>query len=163
MRYSLFVSAALLSVGGVGLVTPVFADTLDQGLHAMVAGDYPRAVEELRRAVGERPRDPAAHFNLASALRGLGHPDEAVYEYHLALDLASDETGRSDALYGVALARDAQGNPELAQLAWRDYIHYAQAFRSEQPTVAIARERLAEDQRLAGRPAEIPGTQKAGR
>lgn len=159
MRPRLLLAFAFLLVSSVAAAhTPA----IDEGLHAMVAGDYPRAVEKLRVAVSEHPQDPIARFNLGSALREVGRPSEGIYELRQAFDLSQDELQRANALYGIALSADQLGDANAAAQAWKDYIGYAQAFRSEQPAVAIARERLTEAQRLARLPT-VPGTQKAGR
>jgi Flp pilus assembly protein TadD len=157
MRVTILLAAFLMPAAAL-------AGSLDDGLHAMVAGDYTRAEASLRCATSERPRDPIAHFNLASALRSLGRGDEALAEYQTALDLSRDDTVRGDTLYGIALTRDTQGNPALSQQAWRNYISFAQRDRTQQPSVAIAERRLADAERLAAQPPlKIPGTQKAGR
>jgi tetratricopeptide (TPR) repeat protein len=161
MRSRLLLAFALASVSSVAAAAGHLS-LLDEGLHAMVAGDYPLAVERLRLAVNQRPRDPIARFNLGSALRGAGRPSEAIYELRQAFDLSADEPGRANALYGIALSADQLADPNAAAQAWKDYIGYAQSFRSEQPAVAVARMRLAENQRLA-HVQTVPGTQKAGR
>jgi Flp pilus assembly protein TadD len=164
MRQRPLLAASLMALA-LPLVSSVAAaapSALDEGLHAMVAGDYPRAVERLQIAVKQHPQDPIARFNLGSALRGMNRPAEAVFELRQAFELSLDQPGRSKALYGIALSADLLEDPNAAAKAWKDYIGYAQAFRSEQPAVAIARQRLAENQRLARLPT-VPGTQKAGR
>ena len=127
-----------------------FASTLDEGLHALTAGDWPRAEQLLSVAAREQPNDFNARFNYAASLRELGRNDEAVGEYRAAQQLARTEPQRSDALYGIALARDAQGDPT----GWHEYLSYAGKYKSEQPAVEIARERLE---------MTVPGTQKAAR
>jgi Flp pilus assembly protein TadD len=127
-----------------------FASTLDEGLHALTAGDWPRAERMLSVAAHEQPNDFNARFNHAAALRELGRNDEAVGEYRAALELARTEPQKSNTLYGIALARDAQGDPT----GWNEYLSYAGKYKSEQPSVQIARERLE---------AQPPGTRKAAR
>jgi Flp pilus assembly protein TadD len=115
-----------------------FANTLDQGLHALVAGDSARAEQLLGQAVREEPGNFNARFNYASALRALGRNDEAVREYRVAVSLAASEPEHANALYGIALARDAQGDPT----GWNEYLQFAGKKRNEQAAVRIARERL---------------------
>src|SRR5579859_2251471 len=96
----LFAILALLSL-------PASADTLDHGLHSLMRGDYQTAAQQLATAVAERPHDPFAHFNYASALRALGQYDDAIGEYRAAFR-EGDDIMKSDALYGIALARNQQ-------------------------------------------------------
>jgi Flp pilus assembly protein TadD len=114
------------------------AGNLDEGLHALIAGDAPRAEQLLSQASREQPANFNARFNHASALRALGRNDEAISEYRAAQDLARSEPDRSNALYGIALAKDAMGDTS----GWSEYLRYAGRYRNEQASVAIARERL---------------------
>jgi tetratricopeptide (TPR) repeat protein len=125
------------------------ASSLDEGLHAMIAGNYPRAAQELAVAVAERPHDPIAHFNYASTLRALGRNDEALVEYQAALREARDPKLHSDVLYGIALTRNQQGDPALAAAAWRSYLAFASG-RGETGATQIARQNLASAEREIG-------------
>src|SRR5207237_8743876 len=92
------------------LTLPASADTLDEGLHALTRGDNQTAAQELATAVAERPHDPIAHFNYASALRALGQNEDAIVEYRAAFR-EGDDLMKSDALYGIGLTRTQEGDP----------------------------------------------------
>ncbi len=126
------------------------ANALDDGLHAMRDGDYNRAAQELAVAVSERPHDPIAHFNFASALRELGQSEDAIGEYQAALREARDPKLRADTLYGIALTRNQEGDPARAAQAWRDYLSFAQARPGEGAAAEIARQNLASAEREMG-------------
>jgi predicted Zn-dependent protease len=132
----LFAILALLSV-------PASADALDRGLHAMVRGDYQTAAQQLAIAVSERPHDPIAHFNYASALRQLGQNEDAIGEFNAALREARDDKTRGDTLYGIAMTRDQQRDPARSAQAWRDYLAFSSGRPNEAGAAAIARENLA--------------------
>jgi hypothetical protein len=65
----------------------------------------------------------------------------------------------ANCLYGIALARQATGDPQAAAGAWNDYIRFAQRFTNEQPVVAIAREHVDTDLRLARTNGPFPAQQ----
>jgi hypothetical protein len=121
--------------------TAARADHLDEGLRALIASDYPKAERALAWAVHERPNDANARFNYASALRGMGRNEEAIAQYQTAVSCASDPKVRSDAFYGIALARQAEGNPVAERQAWHDFL--AQAGPNDQGAVTIARQNLS--------------------
>ena len=126
------------------------ATSLDNGLHALQAADYPAAAQELRVAVAERPGDAIAHFNYASALRELGQYEDALGEYQAAVREARDPVVRSDALYGIALVRNQQGDPTRAAEAWRGYLSFAENRPADASAVEIARVNLAAAEREQG-------------
>jgi tetratricopeptide (TPR) repeat protein len=165
MRIHVWMASAALallpSVAGAGHPSR----DLNDGLHAMIAGDYVRAEPALRRAIEHDPNNGIARFNYAATLRALGRNDQALAEYRAALGLipTSDPKSRADVLYGIALTSDDMGDPIRAARAWNDYVQYAQRYIQEQPSVEIARTRLAAAQRLAGIRVAPLGTQKAGR
>jgi len=68
--------------------------TGDENLAAalMVSDRAGEALPYLEDAVRLRPRDPAAHLNLAAALALSSHPREAIHEYEAGLPLATDRT-----------------------------------------------------------------------
>jgi tetratricopeptide (TPR) repeat protein len=127
----------------------VSASSMDEGLHAMIAGDYPRAAQLLATAVAERPHDPVAHFNYASTLRALGQYNDALVEYQAALREARDPKLHSDVLYGIALTRNQQADPALAAAAWRSYLAFSSG-RGETGATQIARQNLASAEREIG-------------
>jgi tetratricopeptide (TPR) repeat protein len=136
----------------------------------IVSGRYGEAEPLLRQAVVNVPGDPYAYFNLASVLRATGRNEEAIANYQRAQSLfaASGKSANgpgdiANCLYGVALAREAGNDPRAAAQAWNDYIGYAQRFAREQPAVAIAREHVDEDQRLARARGPALGPQQATR
>jgi len=109
----------------------------------IVQGDFAGAEPLLRKAVREAPDEPEPHYNLAVVLRSTGRNLEAAAEYHQALDIFESTDAReadvARCLYGIALAQEANGDPRVAVSAWDNYIQFAQRFRAEQPSVAIAR------------------------
>jgi Flp pilus assembly protein TadD len=131
-------------LAGTVLVTPVAAQAharldepqalLGQGVSLVVEGRYAEAEKPLRQALRIDPALPEAHYNLAVALKNERRDDEAIAEYHRALDGFTSEPDRAKALYGIGLAREARGD----QNAWNEYIAFARPLRDEQPAVRIA-------------------------
>jgi tetratricopeptide (TPR) repeat protein len=139
---------------------------LGQGVSLVVEGRFREAEPVLREALRMDPRMSEAHYNLAVVLRNTGRYDEAIDHYRMALVryAPNDEPNRAKALYGIALAAEATGDPERGARAWRDYIDFDRGFAAARPAVAIAESRLAtQEHELALRRQRIPGTQKAGR
>ena len=128
------------------------ANSLDRGLHAMIAGDYQVAETELAQAAHERPSDAMVRFNYASALRELGKNDAAICEYQAVLGLPSDRTTHANALYGIALSRDAQRDPVASSQAWHDYLAFAGNDANETAAEQIARDNLTRARREASIP-----------
>ena len=64
----------------------------NDGVKVERAGDYTRAVELYRRAIGEKPDFPDAHNNLGFSLRKIGedYVQQAMKEYNEALRRAPD-------------------------------------------------------------------------
>jgi tetratricopeptide (TPR) repeat protein len=162
------------------LLTPVVAsaqfrlpkgeEEVNRASAMIVRGDYAAAEPLLRRAVADAPNDPYAYFNLASVLRATGRDDEAIENYRRAQKLfetkgprANGPSDISNCLYGIALALEGTGDPQAAADAWNDYIRFAQRFASDQPAVAIARERVETDLRLARTNGPFRASQQATR
>jgi Tfp pilus assembly protein PilF len=129
---------------------------LGEGVSLVVAGQYAAAIPKLTEALREDPRLGNAHYNLAVAYKHTGDLDRAIAEYQCALQLTPrrDEVTTGQVLYGLALARDANGERD----AWSQYLAWARPRTREQPAVQIALERQAQ---LNG--VVVPGTQKATR
>jgi NAD-dependent deacetylase len=89
-------------------VTPAFTT----GTALLVGGDLRGAIASLRQAVHESPQDPAAHHNLAVALRAHGDVSGALHHAH-----AAGGGAPTQALLGSLLL--LQGNPEGARAAFR--------------------------------------------
>jgi len=138
----LFAIFALLSL-------PASAAPLDEGLHALIRGDYPLAEQQLGQAVAEQPRNANARFNYASALRELGRYDEAVGQFQAAFR-EGDDLMKSNALYGIGMTRSREGDPARTAQAWRDYVAFAQNRRGDSAAVEIARTNLAAAERDLG-------------
>ncbi|HEY1584399.1 MAG TPA: tetratricopeptide repeat protein [Polyangia bacterium] len=147
------------------VVTPVAAHAqavLDKphaltghGVALVVAGRFAEAEKPLREALRIDPTLANAHYNLAIVLKNEGRFDEAVAEYHRALDGFSTESQRAQAFYGIGLAREARGDKG----AWDEYLAFARPLRVEQPAVQIA-----EDHRDVINGVKVPGSyQKAAR
>ena len=146
-------------------VTPAFAranatfdkphEELGRGVSLVVAGRFAEAEKPLREALRLDPMLPEAHYNLAIALRNEGRFDDAVAEYHRALDLFTSEPDRAKALYGIGMAREARGDKG----AWDEYLAFARPLRNEQAAV-----RIAEYHRDVINGIKVPGSyQKASR
>ncbi len=128
---------------------------LGQGVALVVEGRYAEAEKPLRKALRLDPSLSEGHYNLAVALKNLGQYDEAIAEYHRALDGFSTEPNRAKALYGIGLAREARGDKG----AWDEYLAFARPLRNEQPAV-----RIAEYHRDVINGVKVPGSyQKASR
>src|SRR5689334_1986932 len=111
---SLFGGVLVLSAAAVGgaaeLVprhqgppSPADRATTEAG-RALIKQDYPSALMAADLALQIAPNDPWAHYDRASALRGLGRTAEAVAEFQRAQGLFGerDPWGRSVALWGQA-------------------------------------------------------------
>jgi len=136
----------------------------------MVRGQYAQAEPLLRQAVVDAPNDPYAHFNLASLLRATGRSDQSIASYERARDLFETQGPRangagdiSNCLYGIALALEASGDPRAAAQAWNDYIRFAQRYESGHPAIAIAREHVDTNLRVARASGPFRGAQEATR
>ena len=128
---------------------------LGEGVSLVVEGRYAEAEKPLRAALRIDPLLAEAHYNLAVALKNEGRYDEAIAEYHRALDGFKSEPRRAQALYGVGLAREARGDKG----AWDEYLAFARPLRAEQPAV-----RIAEYHRDVINGIKVPGAyQKAAR
>jgi tetratricopeptide (TPR) repeat protein len=153
----------VLSVAS-AIFTPAHRD-VEQATSLIVQGRYNEAEPFLRRALGRNPKEAEAHYNLGAVLRATGRPDEAIGHYQAASRLFSprDRPNQAKSLYGAALAAEDVGDPTRAIAAWQAYLRYDMRFAASQPAVAIARQRLAQQQVLAQQRLRPPGTQKAGR
>jgi tetratricopeptide (TPR) repeat protein len=107
---------------------------LGQGVAFVVEGRFADAEKPLREALRIDPTLAEGHYNLAIALKNLGQLDEAIAEYHRALNEYSTESDRAKALYGIGLAREARGD----RGAWDEYLAFARPLRDEQAAVQIA-------------------------
>ncbi len=128
---------------------------LGDGVTRVVEGKFAEAEKPLREALRIDPTLSEAHYNLGVVLRNEGRYDEAIAEYHRALDGFVSEPDRAKALYGTGLAREARGD----RGAWDEYLAFARALRNEQPAV-----RIAEYHRDVINGVKVPGRyQKAAR
>jgi tetratricopeptide (TPR) repeat protein len=129
---------------------------LGEGVSLVVAGCYGQAIPKLTEAVRADPNLRNAHYNLGVAYSHTGELDRAIVEYQIAVQQTPrrDEVAMGQALYGEALAREANGERN----AWSQYLSWAQSRPREQPALQIA---LARQAQLAA--IRIPGTQKASR
>lgn len=128
---------------------------LGDGVSLVVEGKFAQAEKPLREALRIDPTLPEAHYNLGVVLRNEGRYDEAIAEYHRALDGFTTEPRRAQALYGIGLAREARGDKG----AWDEYLAFARPLRNEQAAV-----RIAENRRDAINGIKVPGRyQKAAR
>jgi tetratricopeptide (TPR) repeat protein len=136
----------------------------DRAAQANVRGDFVTAERDARQGITETPNNPWAHYNLAVALKSLGRFDDAIAEYHAAMDLfesnkawrANGEGDIANCLYGIALTQELRGDPRVAVGAWDNYIKFAQRFKREQPALAIARNRLDGQMRAANMKGPYP-------
>jgi tetratricopeptide (TPR) repeat protein len=162
-----------------GLVVPAVASAnavlpkgqmeINRASDLIVRGDYAGAEPLLRKALIDAPDDPYGHFNLGSVLRATGRYDEAVIEFHKALDVFESQGPRANgagdiasSLYNIALAQEAKGDPRVAVGAWDNYIRFASKYKSESPSVEIAKNRIDGQMRLAQMKGPFPfGPQKA--
>jgi tetratricopeptide (TPR) repeat protein len=148
---------------------PKGVEEVNTAASRIVVGDYAGAEPLLRRAIIDAPNDPWAHFNLASVLRATNRNDQAIAEYHIAKALFqahSSANGAGDVgncLYGIALADEAKGNPAEAARAWQAYVRFAEGVPSERAALAIARNRVDQNERLAAAQRQIPGRREATR
>jgi tetratricopeptide (TPR) repeat protein len=157
MRVTILVGLVLTPLVAAAQVRlPKGEEEVNRASEMIVRGDYAAAEPLLRRAVTDAPSDPYAYFNLASVLRATGRDAEAIENYRRAQTIFETKGPRANGpgdiancLYGIALAREATGDPQAAANAWNDYIRFAQRFTSEQPAVAIAREHVDTELRLA--------------
>ena len=108
-------------VAHAGTKLPKDVRQVDQAAALIVRGQFAAAEPLLKQAIQITPTDPWAHYNLAVVYRNTGRYDAAVRSYHAALDLFESKgprpNGEADignALYGIALAQEAKGDPRVA-------------------------------------------------
>jgi Flp pilus assembly protein TadD len=107
---------------------------LNDGSALVVEGRFAEAEKPLREALRLDPTLAEGHYNLAIALKNLGQLDEAIAEYHRALNGFSTESQRAQALYGIGMAREMRGDKG----AWDEYLAFARPLRDEHAAVQIA-------------------------
>jgi Flp pilus assembly protein TadD len=107
---------------------------LGEGSTLVIEGRFAEAEKPLREALRLDPTLAEGHYNLAIALKNLGQLDEAIAEYHRALNGFSTESQRAQALYGIGMAREMRGDKG----AWDEYLAYARPLRDEHAAVQIA-------------------------
>ncbi|MEZ5419522.1 MAG: tetratricopeptide repeat protein [Vicinamibacterales bacterium] len=129
-------------------ITPAAQVLSNMGTLYYQRGDYARAAESYRRAIGQRPNSAPTHRNLGDSLRRLGRADEALAAYQRAVALAEEarRVNPNDAqnlaalaVYEVKAERPAEARRHAAE---------ATRLAPEHPTVWF---RTAEVQALAGR------------
>jgi serine/threonine-protein kinase len=129
-------------------ITPAAQVLSNMGTLYYQRGDYARAAESYRRAIGQRPNSAPTHRNLGDSLRRLGRADEALAAYQRAVALAEEarRVNPNDAqnlaalaVYEVKAERTAEARRHAAE---------ATRLAPEHPTVWF---RTAEVQALAGR------------
>jgi tetratricopeptide (TPR) repeat protein len=84
------------------------------------AGRHAAAVPELKDAIKDDPKSSDAHYALALALTGTGKPKEAVEEYKLTIELASNDDPRVLAYYNMGNLYADLGEYERAIESYRD-------------------------------------------
>jgi tetratricopeptide (TPR) repeat protein len=115
----------------------------DVALLYMAVGRYSDAVTHFSQSVHLKP-EPAAHFNLGTALAAVGHVDEAMAEYREALRLQPDYAFAENNL-GALLLR--QGRLDEAAACFRRAIEV-------KPNYGEAHNNLAKVLAFTGRPAD---------
>ena len=100
----------------------------------VVEGRFAEAEKSLREALRLDPTLAEGHYNLAVALKHTkAYFDDAIAEYHRALDGFADDPNRAKALYGIGLAREARGDAARGTST-----RVRRPLRAEQPAVQIA-------------------------
>jgi len=92
-----------------------FLACLNRGVILLDLGRYEEALADLDKAVAERPFDPAAHFKLAEACRGLGR-DEAAKLHREQATLIGEKRNEIGILENQ-LGRDTDDRWRYARLA----------------------------------------------
>lgn len=149
---------------GLALAIGFGAPAADRAAQQNVRGDFVAAERDARQGITQMPNDPWAHYNLAVALKSLGRFDEAIAEYHAAMDLFESnkalrphgEGDIANCLYGIALTQELRGDPRVAVGAWDNYIKFARKYTREQPSVAIAKMHLDGQMRAANMKGPYP-------
>ena len=139
---------------------------LGQATQLIVQGKYAQAEPFVRQALALDPSHAEAHYNLGVVLRSTGRQSQAIDAYRSALELfGPDLSNHAKCLYGIALAAEDVGDPELSARAWRDYLTFTRENRPNDPTIAIAQTHLGVAERVVAdlHRRKIPGTQKATR
>ena len=90
------------------------------------AGEYDRAINELRRALEMGPANSRARFQIGVTLVAMGRPAEAIRELEIAARPAQGHNSRIEAYLGYAYA--AAGRPEDA----RQVLKELEAHRQDQ-------------------------------
>ncbi len=85
---------------------------LMQGHESLQRKQYGRALEEIRRALAENPKDPVAHMMLGVAQYWNGMVDESIASYRTSISLNPDDA-EPHLLLGISYAwKDDQKNAE---------------------------------------------------
>lgn len=93
-----------------------------QAVLMLHAKQFEHAATALHRVLELAPQLPEAHVNMGFAMLGLKRPDAARDFFDGATALRPEQ---ANAYYGLALAHEARGEPELAVGAMRSYLHRA--------------------------------------
>lgn len=133
-------------------------DRFDQGVLMLHARQFDNAAVAWQRVLHLAPRLPEAHVNLGYAMLGLQQAGDAAAAFERAIEL---QPAQSNAYYGLAMARELQGDLESALGAMRSYLHLS---RPDERFHAKARAALWEWEERLGRHAAAPrGADAPGR
>lgn len=91
--------------------------TINLGLAYLGNGDYLKALEELRTAIGNNPRNPVIRLSLGRVWFAMDKTEQAIGEYKKALELYSEY---GDAHYYLGLAYLKLNNVDAARTSFKE-------------------------------------------
>jgi tetratricopeptide (TPR) repeat protein len=96
----------------------------EQAVVMLHAREFDHAVAALHRVLELAPAMPEAHVNMGYALLGAGQARAAGDFFNGAIELRATQ---ANAYYGLALAREAEGDLPVALGAMRTFLHLSRA------------------------------------
>jgi Tfp pilus assembly protein PilF len=92
---------------------------INLGLAYLGKGDYPKALEELRAVIVANPRNPVARLSLGRVLFAMDKTEQAITEYHKALEIFKNFGA---AYYYLGLAQLKQNSLDAAKSSFNEVL-----------------------------------------
>jgi Tfp pilus assembly protein PilF len=92
---------------------------INLGLAYLGKGDYPKALEEIRAVIVANPRNPSARLSLGRVLFAMDKTEQAIAEYHKALEIFKDFGA---AYYYLGLAQLKQNSLDAAKGSFNEVL-----------------------------------------